>query len=155
MPVPGSSPKDSENGSPTPLLLKVAQNKNAFACRYPWRRPVAWTWRARLPSRGGPAGRQSRRLRPEWAAGQACANTRASMGSRRAGSRRRRRAGGPPAGVAPDDRRRLDLVVYGASRRGEALCCAVEGRRAPATGLVRSGWGCHQRRDAAKTMALF
>ena len=28
-------------------------------------------------------------------------------------------------GVAPDDRRRLDLVIYGASRRGEALCCDV------------------------------
>ena len=28
-------------------------------------------------------------------------------------------------GVAPDDRRRLDLVMYGASRRGEALSCDV------------------------------
>ena len=28
-------------------------------------------------------------------------------------------------GVQPDDRRRLDLVVYGASRLGEALCCDV------------------------------
>ena len=27
--------------------------------------------------------------------------------------------------VAPDDRRRLDLVIYGASRHGEALCCDV------------------------------
>ena len=27
--------------------------------------------------------------------------------------------------VAPDDRCRLDLVIYGASRRGEALCCDV------------------------------
>ena len=26
-------------------------------------------------------------------------------------------------GVAADDRRRLDLVIYGASPRGEALCC--------------------------------
>ena len=26
-------------------------------------------------------------------------------------------------GVAPDDRRRLDLVIYGASRVGRALCC--------------------------------
>ena len=25
--------------------------------------------------------------------------------------------------VSPDDRRRLDLVVYGATERGEALCC--------------------------------
>ena len=26
-------------------------------------------------------------------------------------------------GVRPDDRRRLDLVIYGATQRGEALCC--------------------------------
>ena len=76
---------------------------DAFACRYPWHLPVA-TWRARVPSRGGPAGRPSRRLRPEWAAGPARSHTRASVGPSSAGGRRRRRAGGPPTVASTDHR---------------------------------------------------
>ena len=54
--------------------------------------PLRRTWRARVPSRGGPAGRPSRRLRPGWAAGPARSHTRASVGPSRAGSHRRRGA---------------------------------------------------------------
>ena len=36
-------------------------------------------------------------------------------------------------GVAPDDRRRLDLVMYGASHMGGALCCDRTGQPQPCT----------------------
>ena len=51
-------------------------------------------------------------------------------------------------GVAPDDRRRLDLVIYGASGRGEALCCDVT-LVSPLTGIVGTRRGCHRRCTAA------
>ena len=66
--------------------------------------PLRRTWRARVPSRGGPAGRPSRCLRPEWAAGPARSHTRASVGPSSAGGRRRRRAGGPPTMASADHR---------------------------------------------------
>ena len=44
-------------------------------------------------------------------------------------------------GVAPGDRRRLDLVIYGASRRGEALCCDVTLVSPPLAGARRNETG--------------
>ena len=35
------------------------------------------------------------------------------------------RDGASGAGIPADDRRRFDFVLYGAARRGEALCCDV------------------------------
>ena len=47
-------------------------------------------------------------------------------------------------GIRPDDRRRLDLVVYSATPRGGALCCdatLVSHRTAPARGRVGAPHG--------------
>ena len=114
---------------------------DAFACRYPWRQPVAVDMASQAAEPWGNS----------WATSAACArsgllarrapispifsHTRGSMGSRRAGSRRRRRAGGPPtmarttapgvAQITGADSTSSYLVIYGASRRGEAPCCDV------------------------------
>ena len=71
--------------------------------------PLRWTWRARLPSRGGPQ--------------MTGADSTSSYVARR--------------GTLP----RCDSF-------------AAEGRRAPATGLIRSGLGCHRRCEAAQTTVL-
>ena len=48
-------------------------------------------------------------------------------------------------GIRPDDRRRLDLVVYGAAPRGGALCCDATLPRAPKT-----DWSAHRTAERRK-----
>ena len=56
--------------SPSSRALLRSQ-AGARAGEYPWRRPVAVDMASQAAELGGPAGRPSRRLRPERAASQA------------------------------------------------------------------------------------
>ncbi|CAE7415332.1 CPY1 [Symbiodinium sp. KB8] len=95
--------------------------------------PLRWTWRARLPSlvdqlgdhravcaRSGLLARLAPIFERAWVR---VAREAVTAEGRVVSQQWLARTTAP--GVAPDDRRRLDLVIYGASRRGEALCCDV------------------------------
>ena len=93
---------------------------DAFACRCRWQHPAAADKASPVAEPWlGPVRRPPRRLCP-WVR---VAREAVAAEGRVVPQQWLAQTTAP--GVAPADRRRLDLVIYGASRRGEALCCDV------------------------------